>query len=76
MPAGDRWRLPDGRDAIEAGRSLRLLRVLPVLSGSPFLGEPLLVWRADCIKQPSRYLGGAVPAEPLNEPINTPNLHG
>jgi hypothetical protein len=65
MPQGDRWRLPDGREAIEADRTARLLKVLPILAGPPFMGAAELVWRGTCTKLPSRYLHGAVPAEPI-----------
>ena len=61
---GDRWHLPDGRHGIECGRTDRLLTVIPILPAAPHMGAPFLVWRADCIKQPSRYLHGAVPSEP------------
>lgn len=61
---GDRWQLPDGRHGIECGRTDRTLHVIPLIDGPPFTGRPEIVWRADCIKQPSRYLHGQVPTEP------------
>lgn len=64
MSNGDRWHLPDGRPALEVGRTARLLRVVPILSVPPFMGEPVLVWRAACTLQPSRYLRGALPVQP------------
>lgn len=59
MSTGDPWLLPDGRRALELGRTARLLRAIPILAGPPFLGESVLVWRADCTPLPCRYLGGA-----------------
>lgn len=61
MAKGDRWQLADGRHAIETGRTARLLRAVPILDGPPFMGEPVLVWRAACTPLPSRYLGGQIP---------------
>jgi len=71
---GDRWRLPDGREAVELARTERTLRVLPLAPASgvaaacafpesPWPGAPEWVWRAACVKRPSRYLHGAIPAE-------------
>ena len=64
MAIGDRWRLPDGRDAIETGRTARLLRVVPLHDGPPFMGVPYLVWREECTLLPSRYLHGQIPDQP------------
>lgn len=63
MAQGDRWQLPDGRHAIETGRTTRLLRVVPIIDGPPFMGEPALVWRESCTLQPSRYLHGQMPRQ-------------
>ena len=66
MANGDRWRLPDGRDGIEVQRTLLLLRVLPLRPDEPLqTGDSVVVWREACTKLPSRYLHGAVPAEPV-----------
>lgn len=61
---GDRWTLPDGRDGIECGRTERTVHVIPILPGPPYMGPREIAWRALCAKQPSRYLHGAIPAEP------------
>lgn len=63
MSAGDRWRLPDGREALELERSGGLLRVAPILPHWPFPGTPELALLRACTKLPSRYLSGDVPAE-------------
>lgn len=68
MSLGDRWQLPDGRQAIETGRSTRLLRVIPILSVPPFMGLPALVWRGECTALPSRYLHGELPEQGGVEP--------
>lgn len=64
MPNGDRWRLPDGREALEVGRTRCLLRVMPLVPTSPWPAPPELVWRAACTKLGARYLHGAIPLEP------------
>jgi hypothetical protein len=64
---GDRWQLPDGRHGIECGRTRFLLRVIPLLDVPPFMAAPEFAWRSTCEKQPSRYLHGAISAEP-NDP--------
>lgn len=62
MSAGDRWHLPDGRDAIElSGSQGGLLRVAPLVDGWPFPAPPLIVMRCQCERMPSRYLRGATP---------------
>lgn len=63
MAQGDKWRLPDGREAIELDRTRFLLRVLP-LHPSCWQPPPEQVWRAACTKLGSRYHGGAIPLEP------------
>jgi len=68
MSLGDRWQLPDGRQAIETGRSTRLLRVIPILSVQPHMGLPELVWRGECTPMPSRYLHGELPAQASADP--------
>lgn len=64
MAQGDHWRLPDGRRAIEVGRTARLLRAVPILETAPFMAPSVLVWRADCTPLPSRYLHGDTPNAP------------
>lgn len=54
MSAGDRWQLPDGREALE-------------LDGWPFPCPPEVAARRLCQRLPSRYLHGQVPAEPVEE---------
>jgi len=61
---GDRWKLPDGREALECGRGLFTLQVIPMLDCPPYIAPREIVWRPLCTKQPSRYLHGAIPAEP------------
>lgn len=63
MANGDRWQLPDGRHAVEVGRTARLLRAVPILDAPPFMGPSVLVWRAECTPLPSRYLQGQVPSQ-------------
>lgn len=64
MSAGDRWRLPDGRDALELdGSRGGLLRVSPILPAWPFPGPPEIAARRLCQRLPSRYLGGAIPVD-------------
>lgn len=64
MPNGDRWRLPDGREAVEVGRTRFYLRVLPLAPSSTWPAPSETVWRVACTKLGSRYLRGAIPAEP------------
>lgn len=64
MSAGDRWRLPDGREAIELdGSRGGLLRVAPIVPGWPFPGPAEVAARRLCTRMPSRYLHGQVPAD-------------
>ena len=64
MTAGDRWRLPDGREAIELDGSLGgLLRVAPIVDGWPFPAPAEVAARRLCTRLPSRYLHGAVPRD-------------
>jgi hypothetical protein len=73
MSNGDRWRLPDGREGLEVGRTRCLLSVLPLAPASPWPAAPELVWRATCTKLGARYLRGAVPTEPMEpmEPVQS-----
>jgi len=63
MATGDPWRLPDGRRAVEVGKTRHLLRAIPILDVPPFQAPSSLFWRADCAPLPCRYLGGAVSAD-------------
>lgn len=64
MSAGDRWRLPDGREALELdGSRGGLLRVAPIRADWPFPLAPEVAARRLCQRLPSRYLHGQVPAE-------------
>ena len=64
MSAGDRWKLPDGREALELDGSLGgMLRVAPIVDGWPFPAPPLVAARRLCERLPSRYLAGQVPKE-------------
>jgi hypothetical protein len=63
MATGDPWQLPDGRRAVELGKTRHLLRVIPILDAPPFQAPSILVWRADCTPLPCRYLGGQVSAD-------------
>ena len=74
MSLGDRWQLPDGRQAIETGRSTRLLRVIPILSVQPHMGLPELVWRGECTPLPSRYLHGAMPDQAGADPATADHI--
>ena len=61
---GDRWRLPDGRDAIELpGACGGLMRVAPIVEGWPYPGPPVIAARRLCTLQPSRYLAGQIPTQ-------------
>lgn len=64
MSAGDRWQLPDGREAIELDGSVGgLLRVCPLVPQWPFPGPPEVVARRLCSRLPSRYLHGQTPTD-------------
>lgn len=64
MSSGDLWKLPDGRKAIEVERSGGMMRVLPIHpDGFPWLSAPEVAAIGLCVKQPSRYLHGAIPVE-------------
>lgn len=64
MSAGDRWRLPDGREALELdGSRGGLLRVAPIAPEWPFPSPPEVAARRLCTRLPSRYLKGQVPQE-------------
>lgn len=64
MSAGDRWRLPDGRDGLELdGSQGGLLRVAPIEPDWPFPGPFVIVQRRQCRRLPSRYLHDQVPNE-------------
>jgi hypothetical protein len=67
MAQGDPWLLPDGRRAVEVGRTARLLRAVPILETAPFMAPSVLVWRADCTPLPARYLHGDIPSAPQPE---------
>ena len=57
MSAGTRWRLPDGRDAIEIeGSTARLLKVIPIRENWPWPLPPIFVLRGTVKRLPSRYL--------------------
>lgn len=60
---GDRWSLPDGRQALEVGRQGQILMLAPIVPHWPFPGIPLSIPRDLCTKQPSRYHGGQVMPE-------------
>ena len=57
MSNGDRWRLPDGREALEIDHQGSRIKVAPMRQDWPFPGIPEWVERRLCKKQPSRYLG-------------------
>ena len=64
MSAGDRWKLPDGREALELdGSRGGLLHLAPIAPGWPFPCPPEEVARRLCTRMPSRYLKGQVPQE-------------
>jgi hypothetical protein len=64
MSAGDRWLLPDGREALELdGGQGEQLRLSPLYPGWPFPLPPIVAYRALCTRLPSQYLGGAVPED-------------
>lgn len=64
MSAGDRWQLPDGREAIELdGSRGGLLRVAPIVRGWPFPAPAEVVARRLCTRMPSRYLHGQTPVD-------------
>jgi hypothetical protein len=62
MSAGDVWKLPDGREALELdGSKGGLLRVAAIAPNWPFPCPPEIAVRRLCVAMPSRYLNGAVP---------------
>lgn len=64
MAAGDRWQIPDGRQALELdGSRGGLLKLAPIVDGWPFPVAPLIVARRLCTRMPSRYLRGQVPQD-------------
>ncbi len=64
MSAGDKWQLPDGREAIELdGSRGGLLRVAPIVPSWPFPGPAEVTARRLCTRLPSRYLHGQVPQD-------------
>ena len=63
MSAGDKWLLPDGREALELERRGGLLRVAPIVPHWPFPSAPLIVSARQCERLPSRYLHGAIPED-------------
>ena len=64
MSAGDRWKLPDGREAIELdGSRGGQLRISVIVRGWPFPLPPEIVARRLCTRLPSRYLHGQVPQD-------------
>lgn len=68
---GDRWRLPDGRDAIELpGAAGGLMRVAPIVPGWPYPAPPEVAAKRFCALQPSRYLGGAIPEQQPEEQLS------
>ncbi len=68
MAAGDRWKMPDGREGLELdGSKGGLLRLAPIRDGWPFPCPPEIAARRLCERMPSRYLQGQVPAEQLEE---------
>jgi hypothetical protein len=76
MGAGDRWRLPDGREAIELdGSSGGQLRVSPFApAGWPFqlVGSEVTI-RALCVRLPSRYHTQAQPGADKTNPADAPD---
>ena len=64
MSAGDRWRLPDGREAIELdGSRGGMLRVAPLVPGWPFPAPAEVTARRLCVRLLSRYLYGQTPRD-------------
>ena len=63
MSAGDRWLLPDGREALELERRGNVLKVAPITPNWPFPNSPETKYAALCTKLPSRYLHGAIPMD-------------
>jgi hypothetical protein len=70
MSAGDRWLLPDGREALELqGSQGGLLRVAPIVPDWPFPAPPVIAQRRQCTRLTSRYLRGQVPAAELEDAL-------
>lgn len=64
MSAGDRWKLPDGREALEVENDEPgWLRVMPIRENWPFPLPPVEIERKLCKRMPSRYLHGQVQQE-------------
>ncbi len=70
MAAGDKWTLPDGRQAIELdGSTDGELRVAPIVGNWPFPSAPELVPRAGAKKAPMRYYRQSSYPEGLGEAL-------
>ena len=67
MSSGDRWKLPDGREALEIGREGEMLTVCVIKANWPFPAPPIKIRRKVCRKLPSRYLHGQIPTEEFQE---------
>jgi hypothetical protein len=63
MSQGDKWRLPDGREAIETSSGAGMLALVVILPDWPFPGPPMVVERKRCTRLPSRYLQGGTPID-------------
>lgn len=58
MSAGDKWRLPNGREALELeGSTAKTLRVCVIKPNWPFPAPPVWVRRQACERMPMRYHG-------------------
>jgi hypothetical protein len=67
MSSGDRWKLPDGREALEIGRDGEQITVCVLKPGWPFPSPPMKIRWKVCRKMPSRYLHGQIPVEEFGE---------
>lgn len=60
---GDRWKLPDGREALEVRRVGEQIVVCPIAPDWPWPGRPEVAALRFCTLLGSKYLGGALPAQ-------------
>lgn len=62
MSAGDKWRLPNGTEALELdGSTAKTLRICVIKPNWPFPQAPVWVRRASCERVPMRYYGNKLP---------------
>jgi hypothetical protein len=66
---GDRWKLADGREALEVGKVCDCLKLAVIDPTWPFPAPPILIPRSECTKMGSRYHQGAILDECEEAPL-------